>query len=330
MLNHGCKVYKVYPIDVWDNPPFRGLTRPSPSNGWKGGARLNQKHMAHLELFDGICQASAHLADWGPAPPMYSSPEGLEDTTHHTSLWVLPGPGASASFQDPSVPSHTIRIRFGRQVFNHTISQFWDITTAVSTSSPAIPCWNRPEERAAKRCRTSSPTRATIHLEHRGGHFYWIPSHQQWPPRQSKSHFPWRLQGKVTGGRRPQSIICRSGIMVTTFKHQRLERLHPASLLHYAQVAISNGSLEIIDQVKLCLDTWGDSLSRTHCWPCWLSIKQPFGVLKRLWWINLGHDPHSGTPVLAPMKLIHSSHLSYIWCLPYGPQFMRWNERIQY
>jgi hypothetical protein len=53
--------------------------------------------------------------------------------------------------------------------------------------------------------------------------------------------------------------------MVTTFKHQRLERLHPASLLHYAQVAISNGSLEIIDQVKLCLDTWGDSLSRTHC-----------------------------------------------------------------
>ena len=140
-----------------------------------------------------------------------------------------------------------------------------------------------PEERAAKRCRTSSPTRATIRLEHRGGHFYWIPSHQLWPPRQSKSHFPWRLQGKVTGGRRPQSIICRSGIMVTTFKHQRLERLHPASLLHYAQVAISNGSLEIIDQVKLCLDTWGDSLSRTHCWPCWLSIKQPFGVLKRLW-----------------------------------------------
>lgn len=53
--------------------------------------------------------------------------------------------------------------------------------------------------------------------------------------------------------------------MVTTFKHQRLERLHPASLLHYAQVAISNGSLEIIGQVKLCLDTWGDSLSRTHC-----------------------------------------------------------------
>jgi hypothetical protein len=252
-----------------------------------------------------------------------------------TQLTILP----SGSFLGPVHPRHFKTHLYPVIPYGSGLGVRCSITPYrnFETSPPQSPhlallfrAGTAPEERAAKRCRTSSPTRATIHLEHRGGHFYWIPSHQQWPPRQSKSHFPWRLQGKVTGGRRPQSIICRSGIMVTTFKHQRLERLHPASLLHYAQVAISNGSLEIIDQVKLCLDTWGDSLSRTHCWPCWLSIKQPFGVLKRLWWINLGHDPHSGTPVLAPMKLIHSSHLSYIWCLPYGPQFMRWNERIQY
>ena len=251
-----------------------------------------------------------------------------------TQLTILP----SGSFLGPVHPRHFKTHLYPVIPYGSGLGVRCSITPYrnFETSPPQSPhlallfrAGTAPEERAAKRCRTSSPTRATIHLEHRGGHFYWIPSHQQWPPRQSKSHFPWRLQGKVTGGRRPQSIICRSGIMVTTFKHQRLERLHPASLLHYAQVAISNGSLEIIDQVKRCLDTWGDSLSRTHCWPCWLSIKQPFGVLKRLWWINLGHDPHSGTPVLAPMKLIHSSHLSYIWC-PYGPQFMRWNERIQY
>ena len=189
-----------------------------------------------------------------------------------------------------------------------------------------------PEERAAKRCRTSSPTRLSTWNT---GAVIFIGFLATSNDHQGKANHTFlegfKAKWRVGGDHKVSYVGARSWWLLSN-----INGWNGCTLLHcYTMHRLLFQTAHLKSSVK-----WNYVLilgvivfhghTADHADSVSSSLLGRWSACGCLWWINLGHDPHSATPVLAPMKLIHSSHLSYIWCLPYGPQFMRWNERIQY